>query len=231
MRYLLWDFDNTLAHRPGLWSQCLADLANEMRVGESICREQLVPHLSAGFPWQSPERAHPSLSDPDAWWTALRPTLRDAVVMGAGVSLVQADLVVERVRTEYTNPRHWHVYPDTRETLAELSSAGWCHIVLSNHVPELPELITALGLGIHFERVLTSATIGFEKPHPSAFAAAVSAIPPRSRIVMIGDNFVADYQGAKSAGLEAILVRGEHPNCEVAFPDLRSLPNYLKGKY
>jgi putative hydrolase of the HAD superfamily len=228
MRYLLWDFDNTLAHRPGLWSQCLADLANEMCVGKSVTRELIVPHLSTGFPWQSPDRAHPLLSDPDKWWAALRPTLLDAVIKGVGVSPTQADLIVDRVRAEYTNPQHWHVYPDTRETLAELSSAGWRHIVLSNHVPELPELISALGLGSHFERVFTSAKIGFEKPHPAVFAAAVSALTPYRRIVMVGDSFVADYQGAKSAGLEAILVRGKHPNCEIAFPDLRPLPNYLK---
>jgi putative hydrolase of the HAD superfamily len=121
------------------------------------------------------------------------------------------------------------VYPDTIEVLAELSSAGWRHMVLSNHVPELPELISALGLGVHFDRVFTSAKIGFEKPHPAAFAAALSVMPRRRRIVMIGDSFVADYQGAKSAGLEAILVRAEHPACEITFQDLRPLPSYLEG--
>jgi putative hydrolase of the HAD superfamily len=227
VRYLIWDFDNTLAHRPGLWSRCLADLTNDLLGTKQLTRELFVPHLSKGFPWQTPDVAHLSPSDPDAWWANIRPTLRKAVILGAGVGAADAEIVVNQVRAAYCNPRSWVVYPDTVPALAELTARGWRHIILSNHVPELPQLVADLDLDDYFDHVLTSARVGFEKPHASAFASAVALLPPRRRTVMVGDNFVADYQGAKRAGIEAVLIRNSHPDCETEFHDMCGLVRYL----
>ncbi|WP_164931926.1 HAD-IA family hydrolase [Janthinobacterium sp. 17J80-10] len=228
MPYLLWDFDNTLAYRPGLWSQCLADLANAELPGLNLKREHLVPHLSSGFPWHTPDLEHHHLSTSDAWWRNLHPVLAASLVAGAGIDASLAFELAERVRAEYVNPGQWVVFADTEPTLTALSSSGWQHIVLSNHVPELPQLIAALGLERHFARILTSAALGYEKPHPLAFKAAVSGIPHREQVIMVGDSFVADYQGARAAGLDAVLVRNAHPDCKTALPDLHALVRHLQ---
>jgi SAM-dependent methyltransferase len=50
-RHILWDFDGTLAERPGLWSGCLIELLDDQAPGHSIDRERLVPHISGrAFP-------------------------------------------------------------------------------------------------------------------------------------------------------------------------------------
>ena len=227
-RYLVWDFDNTLAHRPGHWSQCLADLACEAQPKTVFHREQFVPHLRSGFPWHKPERGHPELAHPDAWWAHLAPVLERALILGASMEASLATSIARQVRLRYTAPEYWVVYPDVNPSLSALTRRGWRHLLLSNHVPELPQLVKELGLDEHFDAVYTSATLGFEKPHPLAFAAVNSALPANGRAVMVGDSFVADYQGALAAGFDAMLVRNTHPQCKYCFPDLLALLEYLK---
>lgn len=227
MSYLIWDFDNTLAHRPGLWGQCLANAANAALPGAELTRAQVAPYLSSGFPWHAPEVEHQHLRDPDAWWASLNQVLSRAITATTDIDATLALEIATRVRAEYLDPSGWVVFPDTEPTLTALTRCGWKHIILSNHVPELPELLKALGLDHHFERIITSAALGYEKPHPSAFKAAIETIPPKSRIVMIGDSFTMDYMGARAAGIDAILVRGSHPECEISYADLHPLVGHL----
>jgi putative hydrolase of the HAD superfamily len=80
-------------------------------------------------------------------------------------------------------------------------------------VPELPGIAGGLGLGPYVGTVLTSARIGYEKPHPEAFRRAVRAAGQNGPVWMVGDNLNADVLGAQAVGLEAILVRQDttHP--------------------
>ena len=63
-RVILWDFDGTLAHRPGMWRGCLVETLDEHAPGHGIDPEELRPFLRTGFPWDSPEVPHPELSTP-----------------------------------------------------------------------------------------------------------------------------------------------------------------------
>jgi putative hydrolase of the HAD superfamily len=44
-RFVIWDFDGTLAWRPGLWSGCLLETLDEKEPGHSFLRDDLVPYL------------------------------------------------------------------------------------------------------------------------------------------------------------------------------------------
>jgi putative hydrolase of the HAD superfamily len=79
--------------------------------------------------------------------------------------------------------------------------------VLSNHVPELPGLIADLGLGSLVDDVLTSASIGYEKPHPEIFQHALRQSGHPTNAWMVGDSVTADIGGAELAGIPALLVR------------------------
>lgn len=60
-----------------------------------------------------------------------------------------------------------------------------------------------------FDLTITSATVGAEKPNPVIFRYAIhtaGAAPANSW--MIGDNPIADVEGARMAGLSAILADG-----------------------
>jgi putative hydrolase of the HAD superfamily len=133
MRFLIWDFDNTLAHRPGLWSQCLADVANENTFSKSYSREQFVPYLASGFPWHTPELSHHELSSPEAWWSKMYLVFSKAFKAVSNFRPELAQAAAYQVREKYLDPQGWHVYPDVFSALARLSDAGWNHIILSNH--------------------------------------------------------------------------------------------------
>lgn len=205
---VLWDFDGTLAQRPGRWSRCLAETISTLDPSMELHADDLRPGLRDGFPWHRHEHGHLELNEPDAWWNALLPLLTGAY-RRAGVDARTATRAAELVRSTYIDPVAWTVYADTRPALLRLRAQGWRHIVVSNHVPELPQLVTALGLADLFDDVLTSASIGWEKPHPAIFQHARTRAGNPDTVIMVGDNPDADIAGATRAGLAALLVRGE----------------------
>jgi putative hydrolase of the HAD superfamily len=205
-RVVFWDFEGTLAVRRGIWAQCLVDVLDRLEPGHGRTDADFAPWLRRGFPWHDWERAHPELIDADAWWAALQPVLANACVR-AGLDPGRARRAAAGARECYVDPVFWQVYEDVRPALASLRAAGWRQAILSNHVPELPDLARTLGLCDLVETVLTSAATGFEKPHPRMFAVALDAMGGPDAAWMVGDNPVADVGGAEAVGIPAILVR------------------------
>jgi putative hydrolase of the HAD superfamily len=204
---VLWDFDGTLAHRDGMWSGCLADALEDVLPGHGLGPEAFRPHLRDGFPWHAPDVAHPELCDADAWWAHVGVVLARSY-RAAGVEHPNAVLAAERVRHVYgDHTRSWSLFPDTLPALETLRADGWRHVILSNHVPELAGLVEGLGLARLVDAVVNSAVTGYEKPHPEAFTLGRRAAGDPAELWMVGDNPVADVQGAEAAGIPAMLVR------------------------
>lgn len=171
-----------------------------------VDRVALSAALTRGFPWHAPEVAHTHLSTADLWWEHILALVEAASVAG-GISVERAAEVAALVRTQFTDPTQWQVFDDTLPVLRHLAELGWRHIVLSNHIPELPDLAAHLGIAEFTEGVITSASTGYEKPNALMYQHALEfARNPRQRW-MVGDNPVADIEGAEAAGIPAILVR------------------------
>ena len=66
--------------------------------------------------------------------------------------------------------------------------------------------LDASPLGPYAELTVISDEIGVAKPHPEIFEAALRGLgdPPRSQVIMVGDNLVADIGGAANVGLETV---------------------------
>jgi putative hydrolase of the HAD superfamily len=205
-RYLIWDFDGTLGYREGQWSGALMDVLRSADPNCLIDREQIVPHLKAGFPWHAPETCHPSGRSAEAWWLALAPVFLRAF-QSVGFDEQRALELAAAVRNAYCRFDNWRLFEETLDVLEELSCDGWTHFLLSNHVPELPHILEHLKVRDRFARVFNSAETGYEKPHPRAFAAVLEIIEAGTPVWMIGDNIRADVDGAAAAGIPAILVR------------------------
>ncbi len=221
MPTLIWDFDGTLGYRDGGgWAATMLELLDREELGHAVILEQLRASLQAGFPWQDWERPHPYLVDADGWWEALQPTLT-RTYCGAGLDAARAAALVRQFRAAYLNPARWRAFEDTHPTLDVLAAAGWTHILLTNHVPELRAIVQHVGLTPYFTHIFNSAETGYEKPHPRAFEMVLAALGEPSRpsvqsvqsveIWMIGDSFTADVQGAEAAGIPGILVRRPYP--------------------
>jgi len=233
MNLLIWDFDGTLGYRDsvmepgaGAWTAALLETVQREAPECPATAEELRPYIRSGFPWHTPELAHPHLDTADTWWAALLPVFERAYE-GVGLNHEQALRLARRVRSTYLDPSRWHVFDDTVSALSALAEAGWTHAVLSNHVPELDDLIEALGLTSHFSRVFNSADIGVEKPNPEAFRIALDAVGPHKACWMIGDSYRADVRGAEAVGLPSILVRRLHPDAARFAPTLAEVGGLL----
>lgn len=206
-KVVFWDFDGTLAFRPGMWRGCLIETLDEHELGHGVDVERLRPLLRDGFPWHRPEVAHVELAEPEAWWQPVEALLA-AAYQGVGLASKRAAELARLARQRYVDPdQGWRLFGDTRTTLERLHSCGWRHVILSNHVPELPALVAGLGLSELVDQVLSSATTGYEKPNPRAFEIALQRSGNPAHMWMVGDNPVADVAGAEAVGIPAILVR------------------------
>jgi len=210
-KLIIWDFDGTLAYRDGMWGGTLIEILQERLPEIEFSLADLGPYLQSGFPWHTPEVSHKEIQDANAWWEMLTPIFERAL-MGVGLIDSQAAELASLVPAQFCKPDKWHLFDDTLNTLTDLSRHHWSHVILSNHVPELESIVEALGIASFFERIFTSAKIGFEKPHPGAFRTALEAFPQASNIWMIGDNPVADVKGAEENDIPAILVRTKGEN-------------------
>jgi putative hydrolase of the HAD superfamily len=225
---VIWDFDDTLARRSGRWSDTLVEVLDIEAPGHSWTASNFIPGLSDGFPWHAWDRGHPELTDPDRWWDNLRPILCGALG-GAGVSGPLADRVSARFRSEYVRLDRWSAFADAEPALDRLRRSGWRQAILSNHCPELPDLVRGLGLWGYFEVVLTSAAIGFEKPHPEAFGRALLDLGHPDPVWMVGDSPEADIAGAARCGIPGVLVRRAAPGFAYA-PNLNAAVDMIEDE-
>lgn len=225
MKYLIWDFDGTLGYRIGKWSGALLQVLQREMPDYVGSAAHIRPHLSGGFPWHNPEIVRLPNERPDDWWAMLQPVFVRAFRNVAQIDDVQAKELARMVRAVYTDTTGWRLFDDSIRTLERLSSLGWKHIVLSNHVPELPTIIAALGLNDHIINLFNSASTGVEKPHPRAFHGVLESLDGVSPDVwMIGDNPVADIAGARAVGLKAIIVRGVDERAHYCCDTLDDIP-------
>lgn len=110
-----------------------------------------------------------------------------------------AQILVEALR--------FRLAADALPALDALDRAGVAVAVVSNWDCALPEVLAGLGVADRFAAVCTSASVGAAKPDPAIFlhALGILGVPP-ARALHCGDSPDADCAGARSAGLEAVLI-------------------------
>jgi putative hydrolase of the HAD superfamily len=129
----------------------------------------------------------------------------------AGIDL-DGDLLDEVLRIE--QEAWWqgaHLDPAATPLLDMLRADGVRVGVCSNapyRVRSLHAQVAFLGLDTHLDAVTFSADVGWRKPSPRIFAAALRALGTEaSATVMVGDSEVHDIAGAHAAGMRAVLLR------------------------
>ncbi|MCG6964838.1 MAG: HAD-IA family hydrolase [Acidobacteria bacterium] len=137
-----------------------------------------------------------------AWWAGF---VREVLErLGHDASWQDA---LERLYAAFTRPELWRVFPEVEGVLDRLRRRGVRLAVISNWDTRLPGILDGLGLTAHFHTIAVSSLEGVEKPSAEIFhrVAARLDIEP-GRILHVGDSPREDYEGARAAGLEAVLV-------------------------
>ncbi len=122
----------------------------------------------------------------------------------------QPDLAAEMLRWLFDG-RFDRLYDDVLPTLAGLRAVGLRLGVISNFGPHLPEVLERFQIDTFFDFVIVSAAVGVAKPDPRIFHLAVEASGrPSGRLLYVGDHVGDDVDGARAAGLDAVLIdRGD----------------------
>lgn len=119
-----------------------------------------------------------------------------------------------RLAEHFRSPGSWAMYGDVLPTLEELRGRGFALAVISNWDSHLPRLLEAMGLASFFRVVSVSAIEATGKPGAEIFhrtCARLGVAPAEA--LHVGDSITDDYDGARAAGLAALLIDrdGRHP--------------------
>ena len=118
---------------------------------------------------------------------------------------------------EFAQPRCWRVYEDVAPALESFRVRGLKLAVISNWDERLRPLLTQMGLAPYFEIIVVSAELHVHKPNRAIFEHAAKALQtPSDRILHVGDSNEEDFEGARAAGFQAVLLEREKPNAAVS---------------
>jgi len=115
------------------------------------------------------------------------------------------------------------IRPGTRETLQRLGRR-YPLAVISNADGKIADVLNRCGIADCFQQIIDSGLVGYEKPHPAIFEAALHTMnvsPEQS--LYVGDVFSVDYAGATRAGMQAILFDVSGAYRESTLPRVESL--------
>jgi putative hydrolase of the HAD superfamily len=134
------------------------------------------------------------------------------------------------VRAAMLEALAFRVFDDAVPALEELRARGLALVVVSNWDCSLPLWLDDVGLLELVDGAVSSAVVGQAKPSPAPFFSGLElAGVTAEEAVHVGDSPVGDVEGARGAGVRAILVtRGaEAPPGVESIPDLEALPSLL----
>lgn len=117
------------------------------------------------------------------------------------------DEVFRAIEAAFMLRSAWHVFPDVLPAVEALRAARIRLAVISNWLWGGPELLHDLELARHFESLVISARVGYNKPHPGIFehALRIMAVQPADAM-HVGDSYRADVVGARGAGIRPVLI-------------------------
>ncbi|KAI9134716.1 HAD family hydrolase [Acaryochloris sp. CCMEE 5410] len=120
------------------------------------------------------------------------------------------------------------------EAITHLSPHYKLGLISNGKSPFQERNFTALGIAPLFKSVIVSQAVGLRKPDPKIFLLGCQelGVSPQQAIY-VGDNPIADINGAINAGLHTIFVTtslyAECNNAHAACSDLKSLPSIVES--
>jgi putative hydrolase of the HAD superfamily len=115
--------------------------------------------------------------------------------------------IEERFQEIMDDASTFPVFPEVFNALATLRTGEYVLGIISNWDWNLPRICRELGLAKYFDFILVSSRVGCAKPHPGIFqrALAIASVAP-VQALHVGDSIYADVNGARAAGLDAVLM-------------------------
>jgi putative hydrolase of the HAD superfamily len=202
---IFFDFDGTLVFRQ----------PDSFDVICAFCAEIGQP-LNSSAERQGRRAAHQFFVDPvvreqsaglsgDEFWRYFNQRMLEA-------SGIQGNLddLASRVSCRIEAIEHAYQCPQSiLDTLTELRLRDYHLGLITNreHAARFYELLDKMRLRAHFDAIVVSGEVGFRKPEPGIFYAALERMGTTSdQALYVGDNYWADVVGARRAGVTPVLL-------------------------
>lgn len=189
-----------------------------------------------------PEDRHPSLADWQAlerrtkhefdagmiegkvdhsfWWTFHTYLLQQLNALDVPID----DGVRTALVANTQSSANWdQILPGTRDALERLRR-DYAIAVISNADGKIEAVLRRCGIADCFASITDSGFVGYEKPHPIIFDAALREMKAEAaESLYVGDMYSVDYVGARNAGMQAVLFDVAGAYREREFPRVESL--------
>lgn len=114
--------------------------------------------------------------------------------------------VLEAALEAFSRGAAWRPCAGAMEVLAALAGRDLKIGLVSNYDSRLHRVVLELGMAPFLGAVLVSSEVGWAKPSPRIYRAALARFGVRpEEALMVGDRMVEDFRGARAAGLHALL--------------------------
>lgn len=115
--------------------------------------------------------------------------------------------------------------PGMKDLIALLADHFQLAIVTNTHKEDLIlDHLATMGISQHFAAVVTSVRVGYRKPHPAIYTAALAQVGAApAATAFAGDTYGPDYAGPAAAGIRSFLIDGTELHDIPAAQRLRSL--------
>jgi FMN phosphatase YigB (HAD superfamily) len=98
------------------------------------------------------------------------------------------------------------IRPGTRDALLRLARKYRLGVI-SNADGKIAQVLERCGIADCFQAIIDSGLIGYEKPHPAIFEAALrEMVSAAGQSMYVGDIYSVDYLGATAVGMRAMLM-------------------------
>jgi putative hydrolase of the HAD superfamily len=145
-------------------------------------------------------------------------------VLRAGLGPAAASAPAAELQEALLGSLRFAPFPDVAGALARLREEGLRLVVVSNWDCSLPGVLENAGLGELIHATVTSASCGVAKPDPAVFARGLAvAGVTAAQAWHVGDSPHEDVEGARAAGIEAVLVVRDQAAAPPGVRTVRSL--------
>jgi putative hydrolase of the HAD superfamily len=132
----------------------------------------------------------------------------NAVIRGMGGDGTGVDACSRVIYDEWAACQHFSLYDDVPDVLHTLHDAGILVGLISNTHRCLASFQSHFELEGLIAAAVSSSEHGYMKPHRSIFEAGLRlvGVDDPAEAVMVGDSLLHDIEGARRAGMRAVLV-------------------------
>ncbi len=153
----------------------------------------------------------------------------EAMLRHLGCEGEDAIAVRKRIGEHNKAGRLWaHAEPGTLATLDQLKRAGYIVGIVSNSDGRVHQFLEYAGLAGSLDFVVDSGAVGIEKPDRRIFDIACerAGVDP-SEVVHVGDLYEIDIVGARSAGIEGVLIDPSDLHTGEDCTRIRAIPDMI----